>query len=89
MGQKPVDTQIRVQFSSLYRAAGTGPVGQAMARPLLPIIVKYCGSTAFLVDSLPRYSLASQTARGRRSGDYCQHSVDSAEMLARKIRFQH
>ena len=34
-------------------------------------------------------SLASQTVRGKRSGDYCQHSVDSAGMLARPIRLQH
>ena len=36
------------------RAAGTGPVGQAMAGPLLTIIVKYCDSTSFLV-SKSRY----------------------------------
>ena len=41
--------------SCIYvRAAGAGPVGQAIAGPLLTIIVKYCDSTSFLVDSLPR-----------------------------------
>ena len=45
--QREVDT-------SLSRAAGAGPVGQAMAGPLLTIRVKYCDSTSFLVDSLPR-----------------------------------
>ena len=35
------------------------------------------------------HSLASQTDRGRWSGDYCQHSVDSAGMLVQPIRLQH
>ena len=49
------------------RAAGAGPVGQAMAGPLLTIIVKYCDSSSFLVDSLPRGARDQQTecAHGR------------------------
>ena len=42
------------------RAAGAGPVGQAMAGPLLTIIVKYCDSTSLLVDSLPRGARTSR-----------------------------
>ena len=34
-------------------------------------------------------SLASQRVWGKWSGDYCQHSVDSAGMLALPIRLQH
>ena len=32
-------------------------------------------------------SLASQTVRGRLSGDYCQHSVDSAGILVQISAF--
>ena len=32
-------------FGYIIRAAGAGPVGQAIAGPLLTIIVKYCDST--------------------------------------------
>ena len=40
-----------VRMSSSNRAARTGPAGQAMARPLLTIIVKYCDAIFSLLNS--------------------------------------